>query len=149
MATAKLHFRRLLKQPTRSQRKMTPPLLLPIRTKNPLNGQQGVWQAKARKRKQERETTYLLCGSHWTVWGWPKLPVTVLLTRIAPRAMDTDGLAASFKSIRDGIADRLGIDDGGKQVAWEYAQRRGKPKEYAVEIIVKEQVCQSPTSTPT
>lgn len=115
---------------------MNKPLIIPIRTVNPLNGSQGVWQAKARRRKQERYTTYLITGRHWTVFGWPKLPVTVLLTRIAPRAMDTDGLAASFKSVRDGIADRLGIDDGSSKVKWEYAQRRGKPKEYAVEVQI-------------
>lgn len=111
-------------------------LSLPIRTVNPLNNRRH-WRVVSARSKRERATTYLLAGSHWTVHGWPKLPATVLLTRIAPRAMDTDGLAASFKAVRDGIAERLGIDDGSDKVKWEYAQRRGKPKEYAVEIEIK------------
>lgn len=109
---------------------------IPLRIRNPLNGSQGHWAVKAKRRKKERADMYVLCGACWTNGEWPKLPVTVLLTRIAPRKFDTDGLAAAFKSVRDGIADRLGIDDGSDKIIWQYAQRRGKPKEYAVEIEV-------------
>jgi hypothetical protein len=34
------------------------------------------------------------------------------------------------------VADWLGIDDRDKRVKWLYAQRRGKPKEYAAEVEV-------------
>lgn len=46
--------------------------------------------------------------------------------------MDDDGLAASFKAVRDGIADRLCVNDGSDQIAFKYAQR--KSKQYGVEI---------------
>jgi hypothetical protein len=36
-----------------------------------------------------------------------------------------------------GVADWLGIDDGDKRLTWRYAQRRGKPKEYAAEVKIE------------
>jgi hypothetical protein len=39
-------------------------------------------------------------------------PFTVTLTRYGPKVLDTDGLAASLKYFRDGVAAAMGIDDG-------------------------------------
>ena len=64
------------------------------------------------------------------------LPVTVVLTRIAPRRLDGDNLQSGFKAVRDGVADWLGVDDGSSLVDWQYFQRSGKAGEYAVEIEV-------------
>ena len=103
-------------------------LRLPIKLHNPLNGSHGHWAAIAKRRKQERNTAY---------YAFPhgiKLPVVVTLTRIAPRLFDDDNLGAAFKSVRDGIADKIGVDDGSKQIKFKYAQRRGKVREYAVEV---------------
>ena len=61
----------------------------------------------------------------------------ITLTRIAPRPLDSDNLARSFKAIRDGIADALGIDDGSKRLTWNYAQEKGPPKRYAVRIEIQ------------
>jgi len=36
-----------------------------------------------------------------------------------------------------GIADALGIDDRDPRVSWRYAQRRGEPKVYAVEVSIE------------
>lgn len=66
----------------------------------------------------------------------PAPPADVFLTRIAPRKLDSDNLAASFKHVRDEVARWLGVDDGIESVVWHYAQRQGKPKEYAVMIEV-------------
>lgn len=63
----------------------------------------------------------------------PTLPLTLVLTRVGPRKLDTDNLASSLKSVRDGIADWLGVDDGSPQLDWQYAQKRGG---YAVEVEV-------------
>jgi len=111
------------------------PLVLPIRTVNALNTREH-WSKRAKRAKQERAYVYVACGQHWVVNGWPELPCTVLLTRIAYRRMDDDGNVASFKAIRDAIAERLGVDDGSAQITFKYAQRRGKPKEYAIEISI-------------
>ena len=66
----------------------------------------------------------------------PELPAVITITRVAPRALDSDNLAISAKSVRDGIADWLGVDDGDKRLTWRYEQRRGRPKEYAAEVAV-------------
>jgi hypothetical protein len=102
---------------------------IPVRTYS-LTNQREHWAKKARRAKSERSWAYTLTA------GIRKLglPLTVTLTRIAPRALDDDNIRAALKSIRDGVADRIGIDDGDSRVTWCYAQRRGKPREYAVEI---------------
>lgn len=58
------------------------------------------------------------------------------LTRIAPRELDGDNLQSSLKACRDGVADWLGVDDRDPRVTWSYAQRRGAPHYYAVEVQV-------------
>jgi hypothetical protein len=105
-------------------------IYLPIRIKNPLNGDRLHWTKIAKARKSEREAAWYVVPSGL------KPPLTVTLTRIAPRMFDDDNLGAAFKSIRDGIADKVGVDDGSAQIAFKYAQRRGKPKEYAIEISI-------------
>jgi hypothetical protein len=64
-------------------------------------------------------------------------PHMITLVRIAPRALDDDNLAAGFKAARDGVADWLKIDDGDKRLTWRYEQRKGKPGEYAAEIVIE------------
>lgn len=61
-------------------------------------------------------------------------PVIVTITRIAPRALDSDNLQASAKHVRDGIADAFELDDRSPLLAWNYAQERGAPKYYGVRI---------------
>lgn len=75
------------------------------------------------------------------------LPVVIRLTRLAPRELDTDNLAAAFKPVRDCVADlirpgfRPGRADGTKLMQWEYEQKKGKPKEYAVIVeIFREEI---------
>ena len=65
------------------------------------------------------------------------LPVTVTMTMIAPRPLDSDdNLRDAFKALKDGIADAYGLPDNDWRFTWIYAQRRGKAREYAVEIRV-------------
>ena len=66
----------------------------------------------------------------------PAPPMTIVLTRIGPKTLDSDNLAGGFKSCRDGVADWLGVDDGHPQIDWQYTQRSAGPKIYAVEIEV-------------
>ena len=66
----------------------------------------------------------------------PGLPLEVELVRVAPRSLDSDNLTSSLKAVRDGVADWLGVDDGDERVRWTYGQRKGKPREYLVEIGV-------------
>lgn len=102
---------------------------IPLRTINPLNKREH-WSARARRVRNERiETAVAL---HPFCQG--PLPVVVNLTREAVRPMDTDGLAASFKGVRDEVAKWLGVDDADPQVEWRYAQRKAKGFAVVVEI---------------
>jgi len=70
------------------------------------------------------------------------LPCTVKFTRIAPRKIDDDNLVFSLKFCRDCVADYLipglarGQADSDPRIKWEYAQEKGKPKEYALKVEI-------------
>lgn len=102
---------------------------IPIATVS-LTNMREHWAKKARRAKQQRQQTYLMTQRLTRL----KLPATITLTRISSRNLDDDNLRGALKSVRDGVADRLGIDDGESGVKWQYAQERGKVGEKAVEI---------------
>jgi len=137
-------------------------ITIPIRLVNPLN-QRRHWRAVARTAKANRQAAYLCVGLRLrelpiAVARFAPLvpqvfsakrkrvaqtvvllaPIVVTITRIAPSSgLDSDNLGASAKPARDGIADALGRDDRDPLITWEYAQERGKPREYAVRIEVR------------
>lgn len=88
------------------------------------------WSVKSRRAKKQRADAYMVC---------PQFPVpcVVTITRVAPRPLDDDNLAISAKHVRDGIADRLGINDGGTDVEWKYKQVRGAVKTYEVRVMLE------------
>lgn len=63
-----------------------------------------------------------------------KLEVT--LVAISPgRGLDDDNLIAAFKSIRDGVADGVGLrDDSDPRIEFWYEKRRGRKGQYEVHI---------------
>jgi hypothetical protein len=91
------------------------------------------WAVKAKLVKSQRQKAFNALAS---VAAPPALPCTIVLTRVAPRALDGDNLQSGFKAVRDGVADWLGVDDRSKQVEWQYRQRPGTVKTYKVEIEV-------------
>lgn len=120
-----------------------PPFLLyvPIRTVNTSN-QRESWQARATRAAAERRDVALT----WLAAVQPHmrkperlLPCEVKMTRVAPRELDGhDGLPASMKAVADEIAVCLGLkNDRDPRVEWKYAQRKGGPQEYAVEIELR------------
>lgn len=106
---------------------------IPLKIESTLNKREH-WSTRAKRAKAQREAAHFSCHHSSGAEGRQVLPVAVKLTRIAPRELDTDNLAGGFKSVRDGIADWLGIKDNDPRVTWLYAQERGKPKQYAVRI---------------
>jgi hypothetical protein len=109
-------------------------LTLPIRTRNPLNGSQAGWRAKARVRKEQRTVTALALRPHL---DGVKLPVRILVTRIAPRQLDAwDGLGAALKGCIDGIADAFGVRDDDERITWAVDQTRGTAGYYGVSIAI-------------
>ncbi len=124
---------------------MTPIVFdLPLRTTNPLNGgMSGTrWEAiqRSRTRAEHRlvarmRTTAALrqSGQHPA----DVIPCVVTLTRFSAGHMDTDGLAASLKGIRDGIADALGVNDGGPMVDWVPAQAKCPRGVFGVRVCIE------------
>lgn len=106
---------------------------LPIATVSESN-RRDHWRDKAKRARLQRRTAAMLV---------PRvgLPCVVTLTRISPRLLDDDNLRGALKHVRDGVADRLGIDDRDPRVEWRYAQRKGKQK--AVEVELEVIVCES------
>lgn len=95
------------------------------------------WSKRARRTKQHRLAARLFLTAHLRVSGERVCPPCVVtFTRIAPRKLDDDNLASACKGTRDGIADALGIDDGDERVTWRYGQRKGKAKEYAIDVQI-------------
>lgn len=63
-------------------------------------------------------------------------PLVVTITRLAPRALDSDNAVGSAKHVRDAVAKWLGRDDGPTGgVEWRCDQR--KSKAYGVEIRIE------------
>ncbi len=108
---------------------------IPVRLESTANKREH-WAPKARRAKQHRTTA--LYAMHLAAGGRAiALPCVVTIMRVAPRPLDTDNLAISAKSCRDGIADYLGVKDNDPRVTWNYAQCRGdKPKLYEVFVTV-------------
>lgn len=114
--------------------------LVPIRTRSEANLREH-WATKARRVKAQRTSTRLCLVADSVEHGGvpPRGRLVVTLTRVAPRELDDDNLRPALKAVRDETAAWLGLpDDRDPRVAWEYAQRRGKPGQYAVEITITE-----------
>lgn len=105
-------------------------LEIPIRTVSEANRREH-WAPKAKRVAEQRALARMMTQQHAS--AIPRYPLTITLTRIAPRSLDMDdNLNGSMKAIRDGIADALGIKDNDTRVWWRYAQEQGPPKWYAV-----------------
>lgn len=133
-------------------------VVLPLRTVSEANSHTH-WRARQKRAKAQRTAAKLLVFRPLVLEMKPKpwtnrifrsgpselaytkselaYPVIVTITRIAPRELDDDNLAGSQKHVRDGIADALGVDDRDPRVTWRYAQRKGAPKAYAVEVTIE------------
>jgi len=108
---------------------------LPLRTVSETNAREH-WAARAKRAKEQRGIACSFTAFAFEHWG--NIPLTITLTRIGPRKLDSDNLAASLKHVRDGIADALGMDDGDERLTWAYAQEKGK--EYSVRVRIENTV---------
>ena len=112
------------------------------------SNQRDHWAVRARRVKAQRWQVY---ASLIYAYGYdrPSCPLTVTLTRIAPRALDDDNLRGALKACRDGVADWLAPahafgqgTDNAPGITWVYAQERGEPNTSSVGIawVATEQV---------
>jgi hypothetical protein len=96
------------------------------------------WAAKM-KRRQEQQMM-MAVALHANLQGRKiELPCVVRLTRIGPKALDSDNLSSAFKATRDLIASKLGVDDGSDQIRFEYDQFAIRIREYAVKVSITSQ----------
>ncbi len=134
-------------------------LTLPVRTKSGDNAHEH-WRFRAERAAAHRTGAALLVRGWWlkrhSVNARKDLlagGLLITLTRVAPSELDDDGNASGMKSIRDGIADALGLkSDRDPRVAWKCDQRKAGVREYAVEISITPRVlcptCGSPQGAP-
>lgn len=109
---------------------------IPIRTVSEANRPRGEhWGTKNKRVKSQRKAVWAILFNE-SIREAEEYRVTI--TRIAPRALDTDNAVSSCKATRDETAKWLGRDDAPSSgIEWVYSQRKGKPKQYAVEIEVE------------
>lgn len=108
---------------------------LPLRLVNGLNAREH-WATRQKRAREQRSLVRYFLARHV---AWPlRLPCSVAITRIGPGRMDGDGLQASAKHVRDGVADALGVDDGGELVTWRYEQEKRGRGVYGVVVEVRE-----------
>jgi hypothetical protein len=103
---------------------------IPIKAQSTANLREH-WAAKHKRVQPQRRAAALLTRP---LASGLKPALVVTLTRVSPRELDDDNLRSALKSIRDGVAVALRVDDRTPFVRWQYAQRRGAPHEQAVEI---------------
>ncbi|MBK6464204.1 MAG: hypothetical protein IPF92_24870 [Myxococcales bacterium] len=93
-------------------------MTIPIVTVSEANVR-GAWFARSRRARAQRLAVAVALARYER----PAFPVRVTLTRIASRRLDSDNLAGALKSVRDGCAAWLDVDDGPDgPVSWSYAQ---------------------------
>lgn len=116
------------------------PYRLPIRPNQRLHP-----MALARQSRQQRAIGQHLLLAAAAGKGLARLrgafPLVIDLVRVGPRRADDDNIDAAFKSIRDGIAEGLEVDDGSDAITWQTHQvtRSGQPeaKRYLVQIVIR------------
>ena len=103
---------------------------LPLTTVSEANSHTH-WRVRQTRAKSHRQFALMAVGGalrrDWPVGGWRGAELVVLLTRVAPRELDSDNLQGALKHVRDGVADALGVDDRDERVTWAPCdQRKGK-----------------------
>jgi len=91
---------------------------IPIRLASVANLREH-WSKRYKRTRSHRQAAVVIPR------GVHKLPCTVTIIRVGKRKMDGDNLQSACKALRDGIADRLGVDDADDRVQWQYDQKRG------------------------
>ena len=99
------------------------------------------WSERARRAKTHRLIGYTLMRSAIHATGNPFFmarlgDIEIELTRMAPRRLDSDNNVSAFKSIRDGVADALEIDDGDEHFLWTYRQESVAKKNSGIRVRV-------------
>lgn len=119
-------------------------VVMPVRLRNTSNARDG-WHATAKRAKTVRSLARQLVANEFEKADLLELPIdgelvyiniVVRLVYIGPRQLDDDGVASAVKSLRDGVADALGVDDRDPRVVWVPDQERGGVREYGARVEI-------------
>lgn len=112
--------------------------VVPVTTKSKLNERHGHWAQRNGSAKAQRQAARLLFPKRQpgALQGISAQPLVVRLVRCAPRQLDDDNLAGALKSVRDGVADALGVNDRDERVQWVCDQEAAKVPHVLVEVYV-------------
>ena len=113
-------------------------IIIPIRVNSTLNQHQHPF-ARSRTAKEHRQKACLHVANAIFGKSLPAKPWTIWITRYGRKEFDGDNLAGSLKSVRDGIADALGLenDKESPELCWRYGQQKNSEYKVEVEIIGK------------
>lgn len=110
-------------------------VVLPIRLVSEANAHEH-WRGRHKRAKAQRWAATIATKS--AIRGASVAPPAVVtITRIAPRALDSDNAVGSAKHVRDGVADALGINDRDPRIEWRVAQEKAPPNTYAVCVEIR------------
>jgi hypothetical protein len=107
---------------------------VPIRIESTPNLREH-WAERAKRSREHKTAVYYALQA---AKAPHQLPLTVTLTRVAPRTLDDDNNTSGLKAARDGVALWLMRNDADPGIAWKYGQRKGAPKQYVLEIEIEE-----------
>lgn len=96
----------------------------------------GSWHKGHGRTQEAHRLVRLVLGSATP----PPFPVMVIMVRIAPRQLDTAGLASSTKGVEDAVAKWLQKDDGraerAEEIMWIRHNETGGVREYGVRLEI-------------
>lgn len=115
---------------------------IPAKTVSEANKGGEHWTKKSRRHKTQKTLVKVAFMENNFRFN---LPVIITLTRISPRNLDEhDNLRVSLKYIADAVSENIlcdfrpGRSDDSKEITWQYDQKKGMVKQYAVEIKIEE-----------
>lgn len=115
-------------------------LKIPIRIVSEANLPEH-WTKKHKRHKSYKDAITAI----WRTSNIPKIepPCEITLTRVAPRSLDADNLVTSMKNPTDIVASLIipglapGRADDGHGLTFNYCQKKGATKEYALLIDIE------------
>lgn len=103
---------------------------IPIKTASTANLREHP-MAKYRRTKAQKKYSALILPA------WKLKPLAIVrMTRFGQRRLDDDNLRSALKSVRDGLAKKLRIDDATPLVRWEYEQEQCAAGHEAVRVEI-------------
>ncbi len=99
----------------------------------------GHWATKARRVSAQRNIVTIMLATTQARFMALYAPLTVVITRIAPRRLDSDNAVGSAKAVRDAIAQAMKVSDGNDSVDWRVDQAKG-PVGVRIQIYPRELV---------